>query len=491
MKRIFALVMCLSNSVVGFSQDKAASGSPISEIPPGPTMEETTKWIKREIPTIGTYSIVKVKNDDRANPYTTEYRIEKADFSNCRLSLRRTAETFVKSGHLYMESYAETATMKDVDVSKIRVLVVPVPAGSTESKPNYLVYLRAAPDRGQPFTSQRKFEDKKDPEKPSLSVQLRFGDKEGANQAAYMLYRAAVLCGAPNNPFGAIADSTSDELAKASGRFNREDKPGDSLELNSNGTLLLKQSGKEYPGKFYVQGDTITAGTLNAPVSQLRIRGNSMEESDGTVWEKQDEPQTPTGTALPTSASARPADDSKSKMTNDSIILVVKNGLSDPVVSTMIRQAPAKDFDLTPTGLIALKKAGVSDTVIAVMQEKNSPEPKPSTNETKPPPKYDSTLVQQSKPSSDNGCSGIESLGLYKNEVMSGAIGGGLVEWLAKIRNNTTVTRIVVFGWRDMYGQQQTAQVQIRGGDIATPRLDMTQARVIPPVADLRLLSCQ
>ena len=88
-------------------------------------------------------------------------------------------------------------------------------------------------------------------------------------------------------------------------------------------------------------------------------------------------------------------------------------------------------------------------------------------------------------------CPGIELMGLYKNEIFDRAMGGGVVEWLAKIRNNTAVTKIVVIGWRDMYGQQQKTQVQIRGGDIASPRIDMTPARAIPPVTDLRILSCE
>jgi hypothetical protein len=56
-------------------------------------------------------------------------------------------------------------------------------------------------------------------------------------------------------------------------------------------------------------------------------------------------------------------------MTNADVIQMVTAKLSEQVIVTSIRQAPAKDFDLTPTGLIALKKAGVSDAVILVMQE--------------------------------------------------------------------------------------------------------------------------
>jgi hypothetical protein len=105
--------------------------------------------------------------------------------------------------------------------------------------------------------------------------------------------------------------------------------------------------------------------------------------------------------------------------------------------------------------------------------------------------KYEAAAAQPEKLSADNGCSGIEPMGIFKNTAIDPAIGGGIVEWLAKIRNNTNVTKIVVFGWIDMYGQQQKAQVQIRGGDITSVRIDLTQARVIPPVRDLRVLSCQ
>jgi hypothetical protein len=305
-----------------------------------------------------------------------------------------------------------------------------------------------------------------------------------------------------------------------------------------------------------------------------------------------------------------------SKMTNAEVIEMAKAGLSEQIITTSIRQARARDFDLTPTALIALKKAGVPDPVVVVMQEVNaslksvsaggdkipmddsetsSNDPNASLRQelvlierqlakasmtgdkatldkllpddfmqfegtksyskawllenTKPRKdiktfdienaklrlegetaaltgmqvigipngsiiryrfidrfvkrdgqwlmvsvrltKQEAALAPTEKPPADNGCSGIENLGLYKNDLMDPAIGGGVVEWVVKIRNNTGITRIVNFGWRDMYGEQKSAQVQIRGGDIARPRLDLTQARVIPPVTDVRVLSCQ
>jgi hypothetical protein len=194
------------------------------------------------------------------------------------------------------------------------------------------------------------------------------------------------------------------------------------------------------------------------------------------------------------SAASSPASSTLSKMTNGEIIQMATAGLSDDVIATSIRQATSRAFDLTPAALIALKKAHVSDAVISAMQNSGTVQTS-SMSDAKTQPKYDPTLAETPKPvpapASQNSCSGVESMGIYKNEIFDRAMGGGVVEWLAKIRNNSAVTRIVVFGWRDMYGQQQRAQVQIRGGEIASPRLDMSQARMIPPVSELQLLSCE
>lgn len=180
------------------------------------------------------------------------------------------------------------------------------------------------------------------------------------------------------------------------------------------------------------------------------------------------------------------------KMTNDQVIQLVAAGLSDAVITISIRQAPARAFDLTTEGLIALKKAGVSDALILVMQERGALTLPAATiaptEAAAAAPKYDASLgspVPAAGATLQNGCSGIENMGVYKNEIFDRAMGGGVVEWLAKIRNNTAVTKIVVIGWRDMYGAQRQTQVQIRAGEIASPRLDLTQARPIPPIANI------
>jgi hypothetical protein len=175
-------------------------------------------------------------------------------------------------------------------------------------------------------------------------------------------------------------------------------------------------------------------------------------------------------------------------MTNGDVIEMVSAGLSDSVVATSVRQASGRDFDLSPAGLIALKKAKVSDQVISAMQRAYGPA---APVQAPASPKYDPSLAVPPAAPSNNVCSGVEMMGLYKNDALPTAIGGGVVQWLAKVRNNTGVTKIVAFSWTDMYGQTKQSQVQVRGGEIATAELDVTQARVIAPVSNLRLVSCQ
>jgi siroheme synthase len=70
-------------------------------------------------------------------------------------------------------------------------------------------------------------------------------------------------------------------------------------------------------------------------------------------------------------ASQQQRDDqpAKSVLTNDSVVKLVKRGLSEDVVVKMIAGQPAK-FSLLPDDLLALKGAGVPDKVIAAMLDK-------------------------------------------------------------------------------------------------------------------------
>jgi hypothetical protein len=71
--------------------------------------------------------------------------------------------------------------------------------------------------------------------------------------------------------------------------------------------------------------------------------------------------------AVPVS-SAKPA---SGGMKNQTVVDLAKAGLSDENIILAIDGAAQTEFDVTPAGLIALSKSGVSKTVIAHMQKKS------------------------------------------------------------------------------------------------------------------------
>jgi hypothetical protein len=69
-------------------------------------------------------------------------------------------------------------------------------------------------------------------------------------------------------------------------------------------------------------------------------------------------------------ASAPAPSAAKSGMRNETVIELVKAGVSDDNIVLAINSAAATQFDVSPTGLSALSKAGVSKSVIAAMKKK-------------------------------------------------------------------------------------------------------------------------
>jgi hypothetical protein len=67
--------------------------------------------------------------------------------------------------------------------------------------------------------------------------------------------------------------------------------------------------------------------------------------------------------AAPSSGTSAQADE----ITNADVVKMVKGGLGEAVVIAALRGPKKTRFDLSPDGLVALKAAGVSDAIIAVM----------------------------------------------------------------------------------------------------------------------------
>ena len=99
-------------------------------------------------------------------------------------------------------------------------------------------------------------------------------------------------------------------------------------------------------------------------------------------------------------------------MTNDSVIKLVKAGLSEDLIVTTINSSPAT-YDTSATALIALKKAGAGDKVVAAMILKASgataatPSPAPAAPAAAPSTPAVSLAVPGSLPA------GVDSVGVY------------------------------------------------------------------------------
>lgn len=505
---VMAVLACMSPAGVASQAPQSAAAS--SDVAPGLSMKETEAWIHRELPKMGSdYVVTRYKGTN----WGDKYAIQSAVLSQCVLTIRQVSQhiIFLPDGTAQtvpnLQTNTSRITMKDVDVSRgLLATEESVGADTTKSKPSYWITVVALSDRGNPFLSESEGYAGGRTEKSVSFVYFRVREQSLGNQAGEVFRRAAVLCGAPNQPVQTALAKTAPETQSSGtpanpssppehtasalvGRYVTAGKNGSNyyVDFAADGTFHLLQDGKNYDGTYKVQADTVTVQGKYVPVYSMHLVGDTIVEPDGSVWAKENvQPKAQ-------SPMTNPSAQGPSKMTNDDVIKLVTAGLSEKVVTTAIRQAPAKAFDLTPTGLIALKKANVSDAVILAMQD-DTPVPA-AVPPVAAAQKYDPTLAEPPKPAPapvlQNGCSGIDNLGLYKNQIFDRAMGGGVVEWLAKIRNNTAVTKIVIFGWRDMYGQEKQAQVEIQGGAIVSPRLDLTQARVIPPVSNFRLLSCE
>ena len=62
-----------------------------------------------------------------------------------------------------------------------------------------------------------------------------------------------------------------------------------------------------------------------------------------------------------------PAQDRAKPLTNEDVIKMVKSGMDEEVVKTIVQRAPAANFDTSPNALILLKNAGVPAKVMSAM----------------------------------------------------------------------------------------------------------------------------
>ncbi len=114
-----------------------------------------------------------------------------------------------------------------------------------------------------------------------------------------------------------------------------------------------------------------------SPVLGVSLVSCSMLISGTSAAQQQGAQRRPIKTAATSHAAPAPA-----AFGNSDIIALVKAGFSEDLVAIRIKQASAKDFDLSTKGLLDLKAAGVSERLIAIMF--SGPDPGPARTEAKP-----------------------------------------------------------------------------------------------------------
>jgi hypothetical protein len=175
------------------------------------------------------------------------------------------------------------------------------------------------------------------------------------------------------------------------------------------------------------------------------------------------------------SAAPRPLDIG---LTNDQVVKLVRADLGDDIVIAKIKVAPKVAFDLSTEAMLALKKEKVSGTVIAAMIEKAAGASRAITTQTE---------VAPAAPKPTGPCDGVELLGLYKEDFRPVS---PLILYFAKVRNGTSMTKIVSVEWTNLYGERIRNTAEVEAGQIATMKLAAQQPIERFPI-DLRLGTCR
>jgi hypothetical protein len=122
------------------------------------------------------------------------------------------------------------------------------------------------------------------------------------------------------------------------------------LDLNSDGSFRLVQLGKQYVGQYTIVGEELTL-TINGRGIKSRMAGDSFVDQEGKEWVKK-------GATLPLAAATTDA-----AFTNTDIVKLIDAKLPDSVIISKILGSSC-NFDVSTDGLIKLKQANASDSVV-------------------------------------------------------------------------------------------------------------------------------
>jgi hypothetical protein len=132
-------------------------------------------------------------------------------------------------------------------------------------------------------------------------------------------------------------------------------------------------------------------------------------------------------------------------LTNESVVKMVKAGLSERVILSMVSSQPPA-YSVTPDTLIELKSAGVSDRIVAAMVERNagagpvSPNPTVATgNPNDPTTPHDSGIYLYSKDRNGEYKMTVLEQAAYQGSKMGGVLSTALTYGIKKAKMKAVI----------------------------------------------------
>jgi len=80
---------------------------------------------------------------------------------------------------------------------------------------------------------------------------------------------------------------TRDYAVTAAGKYSREGKPSDYMELDADKSFFLTNDGKSSAGTYRVGGNTLTLILPTGQASRATFKGETITDTEGIVWVKQ------------------------------------------------------------------------------------------------------------------------------------------------------------------------------------------------------------
>ncbi len=189
-----------------------------------------------------------------------------------------------------------------------------------------------------------------------------------AESGAWDRYLAAVeAMPAKKNPKDEAFRHYALAIAKEAIGYGMENRP-EALDLLRAAQSHYETAASLNPGEeLFRKGYTslLSTGTIGSPLTRAAdsVARYDAWSATGTT--------TRIASAQPVPASSAPARPSAAGMRNQTVIDLAKAGLSDENIILAIDAAAQTEFDVSPEGLIALAKGGVSKSVIAHMQKRS------------------------------------------------------------------------------------------------------------------------